>query len=1010
MSTQYHTGVPLKNSHPDLHNLVLACNKDGMDSLRKGNHKAAFEQLKYAEAILIANQREGEGGSLLAVTCNNLGCYYKKMGKLHAALSYLRRALKVELSMHTEDVTVAGTHLNICAIQSKLDKHDKAVQHALCALELISNKVAASEEGTEVTQDDYSVLSIAYHNVAVEREFLQQWDQAAMAYQQGFHVSKRCLGENHPMTATLQRNCNAVLEKAAKYAKDAPQGNTVNRRSPRAVGGTVGAPKASFEPPESSNAQNPTPRLPDVQNTAQKEQPSDDGMPMPQSSVRQEAADWAAAEEQQNYSQYPRRMPDAPLAPISPTSPLQQEAQPMTRGLEMPSPPGHFMPPQAMPQQAMPQQFQMPQYPQYAAPPQPQMQMPMEPQQYAPAPAMPQQYAPAPVAPAQEVASPPPPVAVAPTEPSTTPSPPLASARSVPPPAPSPARTAPPPARETRGADAALTALLAGEPEVSASAMIPTAPPEPAPTSKRPPRRPRDASSEAMSVRSRGAAADARVRKSQFVQKIAAEKIQRAWRKWHAFCRDNQDWMTTTRICATMIQARWRAHRVRKSRLDKAATLIQKRIRGFLVRHVLRRHTASVTIQRHAVGMLIRRQLKRLHAAATEMQRLVRGGQARHYVRERHSLLVHVALTLQRWARGFLGRKVAASKYAEVMKQRRRMQAIIDIQRIFRGHQGRKRSEAAAKAKQAIIQQHEAATKIQSMARRVQATDRVERYRVDKLKVLNRAATMMRKAWLAHITRRRYLELREELARHVREVVTIQRYVRGFLVRLRMWREAINAEDRQWAAVEIQRCWRGYLGRLKWELMYEQQWSREAAAMRLTRHVRGWLARTRVKRMRKRAARADFERARQRFKAAQRIQAMIRGVLVRKIISAWRENIVSNLVKIQCIWRGHKTRKLMWDALLHQRATKIAANIRGWLVRRRRLRLIASVILIQKAIRRFRLRSSDVKKKAIDQAKKREDSASAIQQKFREKAADAEVAAAKAAAPAAEETEVPAAE
>jgi hypothetical protein len=329
------------------------------------------------------------------------------------------------------------------------------------------------------------------------------------------------------------------------------------------------------------------------------------------------------------------------------------------------------------------------------------------------------------------------------------------------------------------------------------------------------------------------------------------------------------------------------------------------------------------------------------------------------------------------------------------MKKRKTMQAIMDIQRMFRGHQGRKRSAQAAAKQQAIFIQIAAATKIQSMARRVQATDRVERYRNDRLKVLARAATMVRKMWLAYIVRRRYLELRQELGSHIREVTTMQRYVRGFLVRFRMWREAINAEDQQWAAVEIQRCWRGYLGRLKWELVYEQQWSREAAAMRLTRHMRGWLARTRVKRMRKRAARADFERARQRFKGAQRIQAMVRGVLVRKIISAWRQNIVSSLVRIQCVWRGHKMRRIIWDALLHQRATKIAAAIKGWLVRRRRLRLIASVILIQKAMRRFRLRSSDVKKKAIEMAKKREASASAIQQKFREGKGDAEVATAK---------------
>merc|ERR1719321_1933721 len=211
----------------DCQQLVLSCNKEGMDFLRKGQYKQAFEQLKYAEAILVANHKEDEPTSLLAVTCNNLGCYYKKVGKLHAALSYLRKALKIEVSLQTDDVTVAGTHLNICAILSKLDKHDKAVQHALCALELISHRVASADHA--VTQDEYSVLAIAYHNVAVERDFLHQWDQAAEAYQQGFQVAKKCLGEQHPLTQTLGKNCDAVLQKSAKYTKDKSLA-VVNRR------------------------------------------------------------------------------------------------------------------------------------------------------------------------------------------------------------------------------------------------------------------------------------------------------------------------------------------------------------------------------------------------------------------------------------------------------------------------------------------------------------------------------------------------------------------------------------------------------------------------------------------------------------------------------------------------------------------------------------------------------------------------------------------------------------
>merc|ERR1719188_2032848 len=47
----------------------------------------------------------------------------------------------------------------------------------------------------------------------------------------------------------------------------------------------------------------------------------------------------------------------------------------------------------------------------------------------------------------------------------------------------------------------------------------------------------------------------ATAQKSVYVQKIAAERIQRAWRAWYAYCRENGDWMTTTWICATMTRA-----------------------------------------------------------------------------------------------------------------------------------------------------------------------------------------------------------------------------------------------------------------------------------------------------------------------------------------------------------------------------------------------------------------------------------------------------------------------
>ena len=129
------------------------------------------------------------------------------------------RSLKIDVGMQTDDVAIGGTHLNLCAILSKLNKHAKALQHAMCALDLIGNRISlASSDGTP-TKDDYATLAIAYHNVGVEREFLHQWDEAAIAYRQGSDVATRCLGERHPLVQALTTSCAAVLGKAARAAK-----------------------------------------------------------------------------------------------------------------------------------------------------------------------------------------------------------------------------------------------------------------------------------------------------------------------------------------------------------------------------------------------------------------------------------------------------------------------------------------------------------------------------------------------------------------------------------------------------------------------------------------------------------------------------------------------------------------------------------------------------------------------------------------------------------------------
>eukprot|EP00746_Dinoflagellata_sp_MGD_P161613 gnl/MRDRNA2_/MRDRNA2_88826_c0_seq1.p1 gnl/MRDRNA2_/MRDRNA2_88826_c0~~gnl/MRDRNA2_/MRDRNA2_88826_c0_seq1.p1 ORF type:complete len:940 (-),score=174.57 gnl/MRDRNA2_/MRDRNA2_88826_c0_seq1:7-2826(-) len=913
-----------KAGQQDLQSLVLSCNKDGMEGLRKGHYKAAFEQLKYAEAILIANQKEGENTSLLAVTCNNLGCYYKKVGKLHAALSYLRQALKVEVSLQTDDVTVAGTHLNICAILSKLEKHDKAVQHALCSLELISNRIAQSE--SSVLSDDYSVLAIAYHNVAVEREFLHQWDQAAMAYQKGFQVAKRCLGDQHPLTQTLGKNCDAVLQKSAKYTKDK---SVVNRKLVKDPG-------------------SPT-KLPPI--TATSPSGGDTTAPMPQGNqVMKEAVDWVADEESQ-WSSFARQvLHDQPLPPPPPmmgqdsTQVTQANASDMLEERGLPADAlgvaqgslaqGRL--PQALQSLDLLKEFTVPTF--------------------------------------------------------------------------KDADISDPEQQNLDREKALQKRMVMGKLDEHPEALMDLidadrdshqtrSPMRSAPNDYRPNRLIRGSTRTSLVLRRTGMfnstahrdqvisnnnqAQIAKPWKSQFIQKTAAERIQRCWRAWHRYCTEHQDWMTTTRICATMIQARWRSYHVRRQKLDKAAGVVQRHIRGCLVRLVLKRHTAAVTIQRHVVGMLTRKQLWRLNAAAIEMQRLVRGGQARRAVTDLYRELTRVVIILQRSCRGFIAKRRAAEQRNQRERERIFLQAVVDLQRFYRGWKGRLRSDARREEYQREYEMHRSATLLQSMARRDQATKRVNQIRRERLQLMNKSATFVRKLWLAHITRKRYLELKQEFNAHIDSIITMQRYVRGFLVRLRMWREAIKAEEELWSAVEIQRVWRGYLGRIRWEAQYEEMFKKEMAAHRVQKMIRGWLSRHRVNKIQRKLARGEFEKARGRFKAAQRIQALVRGVLVRKVIRAWRERIIHCVVNIQRVARGHHLRMKLWNHVRNQRATMIASMAKGYLVRKRLTNLVAKVIMIQRNYRAIKGRDSKDKRQArVDKMQQRKAAAKVIQDKY----------------------------
>eukprot|EP01035_Chromulina_nebulosa_P016977 gene16977-22473_t len=173
------------------------CNLLAMTYLQQEDYELVLELLKKAE---ILTERDPAGR---AATFNNFACYYRKKGKLHAALQYLQKSLKIESKLPKVQ-NPADTHINACAVLSQLGRHQTALEHAQTALillqeELLTPSISSSESSnnTPLQADRIAVLAIAYHNIGVEQEFLKKYEQSVISYQKGVEVAERYLALNH---------------------------------------------------------------------------------------------------------------------------------------------------------------------------------------------------------------------------------------------------------------------------------------------------------------------------------------------------------------------------------------------------------------------------------------------------------------------------------------------------------------------------------------------------------------------------------------------------------------------------------------------------------------------------------------------------------------------------------------------------------------------------------------------------------------------------------------------
>lgn len=177
--------------------------------LQENNLKLAVDLLKRAENLGKSNNFQHDLTS--AITYNNIACYFRRIGKLRTAVKYLEKALLVEERLGTADV--AQTHLNMCAALSQLDKHDKALKHAYIAVvrvyEALFPDLISLDTNSDAIKERMTVLCIAYHNLAVEEEFLKN-PSSIETYTQGLRYAEKYLDPENSIVGVLRQSLEAV--------------------------------------------------------------------------------------------------------------------------------------------------------------------------------------------------------------------------------------------------------------------------------------------------------------------------------------------------------------------------------------------------------------------------------------------------------------------------------------------------------------------------------------------------------------------------------------------------------------------------------------------------------------------------------------------------------------------------------------------------------------------------------------------------------------------------------
>jgi len=193
--------------------MVVTCNAFGVRCLEQKKYPKALELLERANDLagyedIIPHHLVQE---LKAFVMDSFAYYYMRRNKPSAALQYITNAMKAH-NRRRDWPHVAKCHLHTASILSKLERHDEAIRCLGQVLAMVDDGLL--EVGSNNAQQ-LLLVSVAYHNIAVEQLILRHVSEACVSSQNARRLARLCLSYSNRYLPNFEATHVAALKELA---------------------------------------------------------------------------------------------------------------------------------------------------------------------------------------------------------------------------------------------------------------------------------------------------------------------------------------------------------------------------------------------------------------------------------------------------------------------------------------------------------------------------------------------------------------------------------------------------------------------------------------------------------------------------------------------------------------------------------------------------------------------------------------------------------------------------